>query len=84
MHHMDADRAYREQAWRQLHKNWTNPGSNIPQNGSCTTTKLLSLKLPRSDEQDMQNTAGGVGTTSHVTFSYGPHHKEEQVLDDQL
>ena len=51
-HHMDADEAYREKAWRQLRKNATsyiekNSGSNIPQNDSCTATYLSSLKPPK-------------------------------------
>ena len=32
-------------------------GSNIPQNSSCTVTNLPSVKQPKLDEQDMQDTA---------------------------
>ena len=39
---------------------WINPGSNIPQNSSYTVTYLPSLKSFKSDELDMQDTAGEV------------------------
>ena len=32
----------------------------------------------------MCDTAGEVNTNSKVTFSYGPLHTDEQVLDDQI
>ena len=32
----------------------------------------------------MRDTAGEVRTISQATFSYGPFHTDEQVLDDQL
>ena len=32
----------------------------------------------------MRNTAGEVRTNSWVTFSYGPLHMDEQVLDNKL
>ena len=63
---------------------WTNPGSNISQNSSCTTTYHSSLKQFQSDKQDMQDTAGRVRANSYMVFSSGPHHTEEQVLNDRL
>ena len=52
---------------------WTNPGSNIQQNNSCTTTKLPSLKSSKSDWK------GGVRTNSFATFSSRPHHTDDQL-----
>ena len=60
----------------------TNPGGYIPQNNSYTVTSLPFLKP--SDEQDMQDSTGGVKTNSWVTFFHGPHHTDEKVLNDQL
>ena len=36
------------------------------------------------DEPDMQDTAGEIGTSSLVIYSYGPPHMAEQKQDDQL
>ena len=63
---------------------WTNAGSNIPQNSSCTVTYLPSLKPFKLDEQDMGDTAGELRVNSNVTFSCGPLHTDEQKLDDQV
>ena len=63
---------------------WTNPGSNIPQNSSCTATYLPSQKPSKLDKQDMLDTAGEVRTNSWVTFSYGPLHTDELELDNKL
>ena len=43
---------------------WTNPGSHIPQNSSCTATYLQSLKPYKLDEQNMQDTAREVRTNT--------------------
>ena len=36
----------------------TSPGGNTPQDTNCTATCLLSRKLSKLDEPDMQDTAG--------------------------
>ena len=43
---------------------WTSPGGNTPQDTNCTATCLLSRKLFKLDEPDMQDTAGEAGTNS--------------------
>ena len=43
---------------------WTSPGGNTPQDTNCTATCLLSWKLFKLDEPDMQDTAGEAGTNS--------------------
>ena len=43
---------------------WTIPGGNTPQDTNCTATCLLSRKLFKLDEPDMQDTAGEAGTNS--------------------
>ena len=58
-----------EEARRQLHKNaceqsWTSHGGNTPQDTNCTATCLLSRKLFKLDEPDMQDTTGEAGTNS--------------------
>ena len=40
------------------------PGGNTPQDTNCTATCLLSRKLFKLDEPDMQDTAGEAGTNS--------------------
>ena len=45
-------------------QSWTSPGGNTPQDTKCTATCLLSRKLFKLDEPDMQDTAGGAGTSS--------------------
>ena len=40
------------------------PGGNTPQDTNCTATWLLSRKLFKLDEPDMQDTAGEAGTNS--------------------
>ena len=40
------------------------PGGNTPQGTNCTAICLLSRKLSKLDETDMQDTAGGAGTSS--------------------
>ena len=49
----------------KVHKNaaccelsWTGPGDSTPQDTNCTATCLLSRKLFKLDEPDMQDTAG--------------------------
>ena len=53
-------------------------------NSSCTDTYLPSLKPSKLDEPDMQDTAREIRTYLSATFSFGPLHTEEKVLDDQL
>ena len=40
------------------------PGGNTPQDTNCTATCILSRKLFKLDEPDMQDTAGEAGTNS--------------------
>ena len=42
----------------------TSPDGNTPQETNCTATCLLSRKLFKLDEPDMQDTAGEAGTNS--------------------
>ena len=65
-------------------KYWTSPGGNTPQSSSCTATYHPSRKLFKLDEPDMLDTAGEVGTSSSVMYSYGPLHMAEQKQGDQL
>ena len=69
MHYMDSNKTSGEEARRQLHKNAagnleSSPGGNTPQDTNYTATCLLSRKLFRLDEPDMQDTAGEAGTSS--------------------
>ena len=57
---------------------------STPQSSSCTATYHPSRKLSRLDGPDMQNTAGEVGTSSLVMYSYGTLHMTEQKQGDQL
>ena len=70
-----------QECWEQ---SWTSPGSNIPQDTSCTATCLPSRKLHKLDEPDTQDSAGEAMTNSSVMYSYGPPHMTEQKQDDQL
>ena len=63
---------------------WTSPGDNTPQDTNHTATCLPSRKLSKSEEPDMQDTAGEAGTSSWVMYSYGPLHMAKQKQDDQL
>ena len=46
-------------------QSWTSPGGNTPpQDTNCTATCLLSRKLFKLDEPDVQDTAGEAGTNS--------------------
>ena len=47
-----------------IYKSWTSPGGDTPQDTNCTATCLLSRKLFKLDEPDMQDTAGEAGTNS--------------------
>ena len=49
-----------------------------------TPTYLLSRKLSKLDEPDMQDTAGEAGTSSYEMYSYGPPHTAGPKQDDQL
>ena len=68
MHYMDFNKTAGEEARRQLHKN---AASNIeqvlvatpPQDTNCAIC-LLSRKLFKLNEPDMQDTAGEAGTNS--------------------
>ena len=40
------------------------PGGNTPQDTNCTAISILSRKLFKLDEPDMQDTAGEAGTNS--------------------
>ena len=67
MHCMDSNKTAREEARRQLHKNAASnleqvPGGRTPQNTICTATCLLSRKLFKLDEPDMQDTVREAGT----------------------
>ena len=64
-------------------QSWTSPGGNTPQDTNCTATYLLSRKLFKLDEPDMQDTAGEAGTNSWEMYSYGPPHMAVQKQDDQ-
>ena len=66
---MDANKTAGEEARRQLHKNAACNleqvlAYNTPQDTNCTSTCLLSRKLFKLDEPDMQDTAGEAGTNS--------------------
>ena len=63
---------------------WMGPGGSTPQSSSCTATYHPSRKLSKLDEPDMQNTAGEVGMSSLVMYSYGPLHMVEQKQGNQL
>ena len=66
LHHMDADKTYREKAKRKIHNKlyWTNTGSNTPRNNACMASYLPSLNPFQLDEQDMRDTAGDARTNS--------------------
>ena len=86
MHYIDANKTAGE-ARRQLHKN---VASNFEQVLAATPHKtptigppFQSRKLSKLGEPDMQDTAGGAGTSSYVMYSYGPPHIAGQTRDDQ-
>ena len=62
MHYMDTNKTAGEEARRQLHKNAAS--GNTSQDTNYTATCLLSRKLSKLDEPDMQDTAGEAGTSS--------------------
>ena len=66
MHYMDSNKTDGEEARQQecCEQSWTSPGGNTPQETNCTATCLLSRKLFKLDEPDMQDTAGEAGTNS--------------------
>ena len=53
-------------------------------NTSCTATYIPNLNPSKLKEQNMGETGAEVRMNPLATFSYGPLHTEEQVLDDQL
>ena len=68
---------------RMLQEILTSPGGNIPTRHQLYGHCLLSRKLFKLDEPDMQDTAGEAGANSYVMYSYGPPHMAEQKQDDQ-
>ena len=69
MPYMDSNKTAGKEARRQLHKNAASnleqgPGGNTLQDTNCTATCLLSRKLSKLNEPDMQDTAGEAGTNS--------------------
>ena len=69
VHYMDSNKTAEEEARQQLHKNPASnleqvPGSNTRQDTNCTATGLLSKKLFKLEELDMQDTVGEAGTNS--------------------
>ena len=58
-------------------------GGNTPQITNYTATCLLSWKLSKLDEPDMQDTAGEAEMSSQVMYSCGPSHMAKQKQDDQ-
>ena len=59
---MDSNKMVGEEAITQecCEQSWTSPAGNTPQDTNCTATCLLSRKLFKLDEPDMQDTAGEV------------------------
>ena len=55
-----------------------------PYSSSYKATNHPSRKLSKLDEPDMQDTAGEVGTSSYVMYSYGPLHMTKQKQGDHL
>ena len=45
-------------------QSWTSPDGNTPQGTNYMATYLLSQKLSKLDEPDMQDTAGEAGMSS--------------------
>ena len=65
MHYMDSNKTAGEEARRQLHKNAaSNLEQSWRQHPTSTATCLLSRKLSKLDEPDIQDTAGETGTNS--------------------
>ena len=52
---------------------WTNPGSDIQWNNSCTVTHLPSQKSSKQDEQATPDTA-----VEAKMNPYGPQHRDVQ------
>ena len=70
--------AITQECWEQY---WTSPGDSTPQSSSYTATDHPSRKLSKLDEPDTRYTAGEVGTSSWVMYSWGPLHMDEQRQD---
>ena len=70
MHYMDSNKTAGEEARQTAitqdcyEQSWTSPGGNTQQDTNCTASCLLSRKLFKLDEPDMQDTAGEAGTNS--------------------
>ena len=78
MHHMDSNKTTGEEARRQLHKNAAS--NQTPQDTKCTAACLLSRKLFKLDEPDMEDTAGEAGTKQDkATLTQG--HKWCTLMD---
>ena len=52
---------------------FTSPGGNTPQDTNYTATCLLSRKLSKLDEPNMQDTAREAGTSSKEMYSMDSH-----------
>ena len=69
MHHMDTNLKYGENAWWQLHKNAARRREQVLKAIPHKTAAVWSptphhKKLSKSDEPDMQDTAGEIRTNS--------------------
>ena len=66
----------------------TSPRDNTQENYSDAATYHPSQKLPKLDEEDMQDTVGEVKSNSvgevRTIYSCGPLHMDEQRQDDQV
>ena len=67
---------------RMLRAILNNSWRNTPQSTNYTATCLPSRKLSKLDKPIMQDTAGEVGTSSEMMYSYGSLHMAKQKQDD--
>ena len=74
------DGNYTRILWAILNRSW----KQYSQSSSYTATYHPSRKLSKLDKPDMQDTAGEVGTSSLVMYSYRPLHMVEQKQGDML
>ena len=80
MHYLDADRAYREKAWRQLHNDSTSYIIEILEATSHLYGHLSPIsKIIQIRRKGTWDTAGGARTNLEATFSNGPIHTDVQV-----
>ena len=85
---MDADTAYWEIARMEFGKNARNNIEQILEATFHETTVVRPptsclKKHPKKTNKDMRDTVAEARTKSSVTFSYGPRHMDEPVLDNQ-